>query len=74
MYCPIQSQPVLRNISTARISYGRSMVHPQFCITLGDRIKSCWEFAKLDPPVRPPIGCIAGEHITCRMFPDQCCM
>jgi hypothetical protein len=30
MKLPIQAQPILRNISTARISYGSSMVHPQW--------------------------------------------
>jgi hypothetical protein len=73
MKLPIQSQPVLRNISTARISYGSSMVHPQEgCKTILERFRDCKEtYSNRDD--RPGlIGCRLGATVFCAANPDLC--
>jgi hypothetical protein len=41
MKLPIQSQPILRNISAGRTSYASSMVHPQECVPPWVALREC---------------------------------
>ncbi len=78
MKLPIQSQPVLRNVSTARISLGSSMVHPQReCRSRATRlVEDCdcnlGRFAETEDRIRC-ISCRLGTNIFCDTNHAACC-
>lgn len=69
MKLPIQAQPILRKVSTQRISYGSSMVHPQqvFCIPLSERLASCDWGDKTDMRF-----CRLDQIYQCALYPASC--
>ena len=74
MKLPIQSQPVLRNISTARISYGSSMVHPQGCVPLWERNALCPRGGRTIESQIERLSCRLGNSIFCTSNPAACCL
>jgi hypothetical protein len=74
MKLPIQSQPILRNVSTARINYYSSMIHPQESCdkSLVGRWKACREtfWRKEDKPALN--ACRMAEAAACAWDPASC--
>ena len=72
MKLPIQAQPVFRNISTARISYGSLMIHPQECVPPWVALRECDWLKGRDPNSM-------GAYYSCRnavlsKCDGQCCL
>jgi hypothetical protein len=72
MRIPIQSQPIMRKVSTRRINDGTALVYPS-CIPLKERLEDCEDWAGRCSVQDGCRGCKLGVSLYCLANPAACC-